>query len=65
MGSSEPSLTSITKPCSFLSHGKISCDSPCCQSLCGDNIHCVFNIDTHATISNDSDKEDTDKTIPK
>ena len=33
MGLSESSLTTITKPFSFLSHCKINCDSPCCQSL--------------------------------
>ena len=37
MGLSESSLNTITKPFSFLSHCKISCDSPCCQSLCGEN----------------------------
>ena len=58
---SESTLTQITKPYSFLSHCKISCDSPCCQSLCGENNRCVFNIDTHEYIS-DSD-EDTDKII--
>ena len=58
MGLSESSLTTITKPFSFLSHCKVSCDSPCCQSLCGDTNHCVFDIDTHEYIS-DSD-EDTD-----
>ena len=58
MGLSESSLTTITKPFSFLSHCKMSCDSPCCQSLCGENNHCIFNIDTHEYTS-DSD-EDTD-----
>ena len=58
MGLSESSLTTITKPFSFLNHCKVSCDTPCCQSLCGENIHCTFNIDTHEYIS-DSD-EDTD-----
>ena len=60
MGLSEPSLTTITQPFSLPSHCKVSCDSPCCQSLRGENNHCVFNIDTHETIS-DSDQEDTDK----
>ena len=30
MGLSESSLTAITKPFSFLSHCRVSCDSPCC-----------------------------------
>ena len=47
MGLSESSLTTLTKPFSFLPHCKVSCDSPCCASLCGDNNHCVFNFDTH------------------
>ena len=63
MGLSESSLTTITKPFSFLGHCKVSCDSPCCQSLCGDNSHCIFSIDTHENLNSDSgsDKEDTDK----
>ena len=40
MGLSESSL----KPFSFLSHCKVSCDSPCCASICGPNNHCNFNI---------------------
>lgn len=64
MGFPESSLTVITKPFSFLSHCKVSCDSPCCQSLCGANKHCVFNIDTHGTISSDSD-ENAGNIIPK
>ena len=59
-GLSESSLTHITKPSSCLSHCNISCDSPCCQSLCGKNSHCMFNIDNHEYIS-DSD-EDIDET---
>ena len=48
-------LKTDRKTFSFLSHCEISCDSPCCQSLCGDNDHCIFNIDTHEYIS-DSDE---------
>ena len=43
MGLSESSL----KLCSFLSHCKVSCDSPCCTKLCGEDNHCNVNIDTH------------------
>ena len=53
MGLSESTL----KPFSCLSHCKVSCDSPCCQSMCGDNNHCNCNIDTHETIDSDSDEE--------
>ena len=42
MGLSESSLTTITKPFSFLSHCKVSCESPCCAKLCGEDNHCVF-----------------------
>ena len=56
MGLSESSL----KPFSFLSHTKISCDSPCCVKLCGEeDNHCNCSVDTHEY---DSEKEeDTDK----
>ena len=37
MGLSESSLNTITKPLSSLSHCKVSCDSPCCVRICGDN----------------------------
>ena len=61
MGVSESSLNTITKPFSFLSHCKISCDSQCCTKLCGEeDNHCIFNIDTHEHIS-DSDKEQIEK----
>ena len=57
MGLSESSLNIITKPFSFLSHCKVSCDSPCCTKVFGDeNNHCICNIDTHEYI-NDSDEE--------
>ena len=67
MGLSEPSLTTITKPFSCLSHCKVSCDSPCCQSLCDDNNPCIFNIDTHGKVNSDSDsdKEDINTYITK
>ena len=66
MGLSEPSLTTITKPISCLSHCKVSCDSPCCTKICGEDNHCVFNIDTHENVTSDSDEdEDTDKQISK
>ena len=55
MGLSESTL----KPFSFLSHCKVSCDSPCCASLCGDNNHCNVYIDTHEYIS------ETDEEIEK
>ena len=63
MGLPESSLTTITKPFNCLSHCKIGCDPPCCQSLCGDNDHCVFNTDTHENVNSDSDsdQEDTNK----
>ena len=47
MGLTESSLNTIIKPSSFLSHCKVNCDSPCCQSLCGnENNHCNCSIDT-------------------
>ena len=63
MGLSDSRLTVITKPFSFLSHCKVLCDSPCCQSLCGENNNCIFNIFIHEYVS-DSD-EDTDANISK
>ena len=60
MGLSESSLTRITKAFSFSSHCKVSCDSPCCASLCGEDNHCNFKIDTQETIDS-STEEDTDK----
>ena len=52
MGLSESAL----KPFSFLSHCKVSCDSPCCVKLCGEDNHCNVNIDAHEHIS-DSEEE--------
>ena len=64
MGLSEPSLTTITKPFSFLSHRKVSCDSPCCTKICGEDNRCVFNIDTHENVNSNTDEdEDTNKKI--
>ena len=54
-------INTITKPFSCLSHCKVSCDSPCCQSLCGENNHCIFNIDTHEYVTSDSDEEQVGK----
>ena len=51
MGLSESTLNTIIKPFSFLSHCKVNCDSPCCQSLCGDDNHCNCNIDTREALS--------------
>ena len=56
MGLSESSLNTITKPFSFLSHYKWSCDSPCCTKLCGEDNHCIFDIDTHEYVNSDSDE---------
>ena len=61
MGLSESILNTITKPFSFLNHCKVSCDSPCCIKIFGDeNNHCICNIDTHEHIS-DSDEEQIEK----
>ena len=61
MGMSESSLNIVTKPFSFLSHCKVSCDSPCCTKIFGDgNNHCICNVDTHEHIS-DSDEEQIEK----
>ena len=47
MGLSESAL----KPFSFLSHCKVSCDSPCCVTICEEDNHCNVDIDTHEHIS--------------
>ena len=66
MGLSESSLTTITKPFSFQSHCKVSCDSPGCTKVCGEEHHCVFHIDTHENANSDSDEdEDTYTTVSK
>ena len=51
MGLSQSTLTQITKPFNCLSHCKVSCDSPCCQPLCGENNHCCFVIQVLMNIS--------------
>ena len=53
MGLSESAL----KPFSCLSHCKVSCDSPCCVKICGEDNHCNFNIE-HIS---DSDEEQIEK----
>ena len=53
MGLSESAL----KPFGFLSRCKVSCDSPCCVKICGEDNHCNINIDTHETITSDSEEE--------
>ena len=56
MGLSESTLNTIIKPFSFLSHCKVNCDSPCCQSLCGnENNHCNCSIDTTDDTSDEDD----------
>ena len=61
MGLSESSL----KPFSFLSHTKISCDSPCCVRLCGEeDNHCNCSVDTHE-YDIESDKESKDEDTDK
>ena len=47
---------SALKPFSFFITCKISCDSPCCVKICGEDNHCDFNIDTHEHIS-DSEED--------
>ena len=60
MGMSESSLNTITEPFPFLSHCKVSCDSPCCTKTNVEDNHCILNNDTHGYVNSDSD-EDTDK----
>jgi hypothetical protein len=55
---------SVLKPFSFLSHTKISCDSPCCVKLCGDDNHCNCSVDTHE-YDIESDKESKDEDTDK
>ena len=58
MGLSESAL----KPFSFfLSHCKVSCDSPCRTKLCGEDNHCIFNINTRENVISDSDEEHIEK----
>ena len=53
MGLSESAL----KPLGFLSHCKVSCDSPCCVKTCGEDNYCNINIDTHENVTSDSEEE--------
>ena len=41
-----------------LNHCKVSCDSPCCTKLCGEDKHCILNIDTHENVNSDSDEDE-------
>ena len=61
MGLSESSLNTIAEQFPFLSHCKVSYDSPCCVKICGEDNHCMFNIDTHENVISDSDEEHTEK----
>ena len=54
MGLSESAL----KPFSFLSYCKVSCGSPCCVKICGEDNRCNSNTDTHDTIISDSEEEE-------
>ena len=65
MGSSESRLTAITKSSSCLSCCKVSCDSPCCQSVCGDTNHCIYNMDIHEYISDSDEDIDTGEFMSK
>ena len=56
MGLSESALNLLA----VLSHCKVSCDSPCCVKVCGEDNRCNMNSDTHEHIS-DSDEEHIEK----
>ena len=57
MGLTESSLNSILKPFTFLTHCKVNCNSPCCQSLCcDDDNHCQCSIDTTAEDSSSEEE---------
>ena len=49
MGLSESAL----KPFSCLLHCKVPCESPCCVKICGEDNHCMFNIDAHENVISD------------
>ena len=51
---------SALKPFSFSNHCTVSCVSPCCVELCGEDNHCNVNTDTHEHIS-DSEEEQIEK----
>ena len=57
MGLSESSLNIITKHFPFLSHCKVSCDSPSCIKICGEGNHCIFNTDTHENVISDEEEQ--------
>ena len=57
MGLSE----SVLKPFRFLTPCKVLCDSPCCVNICGEDNHCIFNIDAHENVISDSDEEHIEK----
>ncbi len=44
---SESTLNTVIKPFSFSSQCKVSCDSPCCTKICGEDNHSSCNIDIH------------------
>ena len=56
-------LNTITKPFSFfVSHCRISLDSPCCVKIFGEeDNHCICNIDIHGPNESDSDEEHIEK----
>ncbi len=58
MGLTDSSLNTVLKPFTFLTHCKANCNSPCCQSLCGDDNHCQCSIDTTAEDSSSSSSSD-------
>ena len=58
MGLSESGFNTITKPFPFLSHCKLSCDSPCCIKIFGDeDNHCICNIGTHENVNSDDEEQ--------
>ena len=51
-------LSAIAKQFPFLSHCKVSCDSPCCTKIFGgENTHCICNIDTHENVNSDDEEQ--------
>ena len=63
MGLTESSLKTLTKPFSFLSHCKVSCDSPCCKSMFGEDNHCNCYIDTHDYNESGSDDDNVNNRV--
>ena len=35
----------------------MSCESPCCVKICGEDNHCNINIDTHEHISESEEEQ--------